>query len=48
MHVIWCFNDGSHQLRLAWTSNTTSLREVVVTPLNLDSKRLRFYRADGE
>ena len=32
----------------AWTSSTTSPREIVEAPLNLDSIRLRFFRADGE
>ena len=31
-----------------WTCNTISPREVIVTPLNPDSRRLGFSKADGE
>lgn len=33
--------------RLAWMGNTTSLKEVIVAPLNPDNKSPGFSRADG-
>ena len=31
----------------AWTGNTSSSREVVMAPLNLDNIRSRFSKSDG-